>query len=373
MPRHVRTVAGAGRLAWVDAARGLAIVLVVLFHLTDWLRAAGWHLGGWPFVNEVLASLRMPLFFAVSGALAAGWLHRPMRELLDIRVRLLLWVYLVWQPIGLLAAATAYSFTHGHKDLPGWLLALAASVVRPRSELWFLWALAAFLVVARLCGRRLLAAQFAAAAAVAAAALSTHLVPVTNFGWNGLPKFYLFFLIGLHHRHRMFALAAATSHRGGLAVAVVAAWLATAVAVMAAGWERWPGPGLLTRLLGVLAGMALATLLCRWDLVGGLLRRLGRRSLPIYVAHSPLAVALVALQHQLASPPPQAWLRAVAPVLLCILVTALSLLLHAVLMRGPGRLLYQAPNRPSWPGRRPGTHRVVVEMPDGTTDRSVTR
>src|SRR5699024_4536690 len=67
------------RVAWLDIARAMSIVLVVIYHVA--VGGAG-HvlLGGretfigklWIHGNLALVPLRMPLFFMVSGVLAAG-------------------------------------------------------------------------------------------------------------------------------------------------------------------------------------------------------------------------------------------------------------------------------------------------------------
>ena len=70
-----------GRLAWLDAARALAIVGVVLLHVSighfyGLPHADDWVLPRWDRINQVVAVVRMPLLFVVSGMLAAGKIRR---------------------------------------------------------------------------------------------------------------------------------------------------------------------------------------------------------------------------------------------------------------------------------------------------------
>jgi uncharacterized membrane protein YcfT len=150
--RHRRpdqAVAPSGqRHDWVDAGRGVAIILVVLVHSRDWLDTAGLNLGVWEQVNNVLAALRMPLFLTIPGLLGAKWVTARWPRLLSQKITVLVWVYLLWQPIGLLAALVADRITGAHQGLLHFVIALAATVVRPRSELWFLWALTLYFVLA---------------------------------------------------------------------------------------------------------------------------------------------------------------------------------------------------------------------------------
>ena len=86
-PRLPSTPPGVGRLAWVDAARGICVLGVVLFHVCTWqylpLGDALWHpaAAAWDTVNSYLGTFRMPLLMALSGMLAArrvgeGWAAR---------------------------------------------------------------------------------------------------------------------------------------------------------------------------------------------------------------------------------------------------------------------------------------------------------
>src|SRR5450755_3715567 len=89
--------AASARHDWMDAGRGLAIVLVVLLHSEEWLGTAGVNLGWWPTIDAVASDLRMPLFFTISGLLATKWVTAGWPRLLSGKVTMLVWVYLAWQ------------------------------------------------------------------------------------------------------------------------------------------------------------------------------------------------------------------------------------------------------------------------------------
>lgn len=76
------TAATKSRLEWVDAAKGLAIVLVVLTHASMYAETIGAESQAWAFANEMFSVLRMPLFFTLAGIFAASWVRRPWPELL---------------------------------------------------------------------------------------------------------------------------------------------------------------------------------------------------------------------------------------------------------------------------------------------------
>jgi len=342
---------GSDRVAWVDAARGLAIVLVVLMHTVDWLTGAGLHLGWWYTLDPAFSALRMPMFFAVSGLLGQGWVHARWPDLLSRKVTNLAWVYLAWQPIGSLAAL-ASSRVSGEGLEPGRMLAsLAATPFRPRFELWYLWALVVFFVLARATLRRPIIFQIGCAAVVSALWL-TPATAAWNLGWNGVPRYYLFFLLGCHHRALLAGLADVCRRRGAVAAGLILTWALLGYAVTTTDADRLPGPGLAVRIAGLGAGVAMAAWLAR----SRLLTYLGARTLPIYLAHTPLLIVLALLVHDSPLPAlaaaaggqdgqdgPVAAVVGVLPGLAAAAAIGAAILIHHRLTRTRARLLYAAP------------------------------
>src|SRR5688500_13089579 len=89
------------RLAWPDAARGLAIGLVVLSRATKRTWSTGYEVSVLREVNETLRSLRMPLFFAVAGMFATKWTTVPWSRLARGKLLFFAWVFVLWEPISL--------------------------------------------------------------------------------------------------------------------------------------------------------------------------------------------------------------------------------------------------------------------------------
>lgn len=86
---------GTGRLTWVDSAKGISIVLIVVGHAHSWLAEIGVATTS-PFgINEALARMR-PLFFFASELFAAKYLEGSWRNLLSKRLALLAWVFFIW-------------------------------------------------------------------------------------------------------------------------------------------------------------------------------------------------------------------------------------------------------------------------------------
>ncbi|MDQ1287572.1 MAG: hypothetical protein QG622_1137 [Actinomycetota bacterium] len=328
---------GGRRHAWVDAGRGLAILLVVFVHAEEWLLRAGFDVRPWHAVNGVLVGMRMPLFFTVSGVLGAGWLARSWSLTFSRKVGFLLWVYLVWQPIGLLASLMADQFTGHRQTVFHFVAALAATTVRPRSELWFLWALAAYFALAWACRRVPALLQLAVAAGVAAVCLSG--VVRVPAGWNLVPNFHVFFLLGLHHRDVLLWTADRVVSARRTGAAIIGAWIAVATVSALFGLELYIGVGLGIRVLGLASGVVLAV----WLTSSRLLRYLGSRTLPIYLAHTPVLLGLVWWAYASRDEPVIASVGPLLPLIATAVSVGASLALHAVLRRTPARYLYEPP------------------------------
>ncbi|PTU54824.1 Uncharacterized membrane protein YcfT [Cellulosimicrobium cellulans] len=346
------------RLRWPDAARGLAILLVVVLHATralgdlDLTGAWGTVLAGWDRVNAALGTMRMPLFFAVAGLFAGKWVRGPWRALLASKVALFAWLLLLWpfvRALGyLLGAVVAGDPDPVHEALVGLELppgladdggpavqvgaAALSAWVWPSGIRWFLWALAVFFVVAKLLSRLSPRVQLVGAAAVSLAAFAFAL-ELPNNAWDSAPKYFVFFLGGLLLRDRVLGLAERLTVWTG--AAVVALWVAGCVlaAHVASGVLLW-----VVCVLGVAAGIVLGVA------TSGLrpLRALGTRTLPVYLTHMLVihAILLVGGGALDAVPAPVA---ALAPPVLALVATLVSVGVYAVVSRTPVYWLYELP------------------------------
>jgi uncharacterized membrane protein YcfT len=332
------------RVAWIDAARGLAILLVVVIHATQWIELTPIRIPGWDGVNEVLSTLRMPLFFMCAGILATKWLSASWADLVSRKVFFLFWVYLLWQPIGSLAAVVAARITGDQLTPLRMVVSLAMTPARPRFELWFIWALALFFIAARLCARLPLTPQLAIAACFTVFWFS-NLIPAGNLGWNGVPKYYLFFLIGIHYRSVLLDFAARLSRTTSLLVLL--GWVALATGAYRSGALYFPGIGLAVRLIGLAAGIALAVTLQDVPF----LRYLGSRTLQIYLAHTPLIIVFVWLiDLGIRRDPSAAWIADVKwelPIVLAVPAVGVALLLHELLAPTRAYVFYEPPRSAS--------------------------
>lgn len=331
------------RLQWVDRARAISIILVVLLHTRLELGFVGVESEVVDVVDMYGLTMRMPLFFAAAGLFAGKWIAGSWRDLLTRKIALLGWVFLAWQPV-----VFAYKMlemivlpNQPENDWSTQLAKLLVSPIRPNGELWFLWALCLFFVIAKVTLHLPMLVRLGAPALVSIlwSSFAAQLLPdaverALGDGWAGLAKFYVFFVVAVAFAPPI--VRAMQAAHWALLAAIVGAWI-LATSLLAA--SSIPGVRFVLSILGVAAGFSLARML---PIPG--LAILGSRTLPIYVAHTAVIVTFVSAAHlfglggALATTPTLSTLSTAAAAILA------SLLLQRVLQRWQaGRLMYAPP------------------------------
>lgn len=321
---------GGGRLDWPDVAKGVCIVLVVLWHVVTKQAVPAPGAGGvtdvWVTANAQLLPLRIPLFFLVSGVFAASAVTDPDPSRWRRRAGGLALLYVLWVLIQTAVLALTPGFDTA-RATDGWQL-LAHLTISP-TNLWYLLALAVYLTVARLT-RRLPTGLVLLAAFGVAAVAGAGVIPDLGNLWQ-LVQNLLPFLVGLRLSGWVRRFAATS---GGARVLVLAAGYLAALALVAVtGVRLWPGVWPVLALLAVAFGVSASVVLDRRGAgAARVLRWLGRRTLPIYVLHMlPLALIDGALRATGWTVAP-VW-EAVGPVVLTVVVIGVCLGLHAVMQR----------------------------------------
>jgi uncharacterized membrane protein YcfT len=336
-----------GRIGAIDAARGLSILFIVLLHARLVLHGVGIDSVVIARIDEVAGFARLPLFFAASGFLAAGWLERTWPDLARRRLLPLAWVFVVWQPV-----------VFAYKLLEAWLVRgdvvqvwaghgkdLLLSPLRPVGELWFLWALCVFGVLLRLTARIPAAIVVGTGALLSTAwwaivepELSRGFEEIVGIGPGAIARYFVVFAAAARFAPVVRALVLRTPVWAS--AAVVCTWIAGVAVATDAGLDlRWVRLPLVVggALAGLLAGRLLATV--------GPLRALGRRTLPVYLAHLPVLVVLAAaLAVTGAGPVLDGHTATPVTVAAAALAVAAALALHRMLERtAAGRAMYAPP------------------------------
>ena len=326
-------MAVSSRVQWVDAAKGMAILLVALHHSVILLGQMDLIAGPWVQVNRNLQVFRMPLFFAASGLFAASVISRPWKVLWSSRLSLLAWVFLLWSIIRFLYF-TVLPMEARPQETD--LIRLLTAPLLPTSGLWFIHALLFFFIAAKLMqGRVDYRIQLLVSAVISVQFLS---MSSWNISWNGMGKYFFFFLAGCYLRELAFEWVQKRNWKR--AALIGALFIAGAAALALFDLSRSGPSAFLVRVVAVAFGFMLAAYVV--SLPGGaVLEYLGRNTLPIYVAHViviAFLTTLLSLTGDLS-----VGTRLVLPPLVALGAVCLSLGFMVVL-RGPFlRYAYEAP------------------------------
>lgn len=267
---------GSSRFDWVDIAKGICIVLVVMMHATLGVeKATGSESALHGFIDWA-KPFRMPDFFFIAGLFLAARIDRPWRSYLDTKVVHFAYFYVLWVTIHIGLRANGLIDELGFAGALGFYL---TSYVEPFGTLWFIYMLAIFFVVAKLVHGLPRAAVFLAAAALYLVMPQTGVLVVDEFADR-----FVFFYAGYWLAPAVFAYAARVDGGRKAAIAgALALWaLANALAVRD-GLTAVPGLDLMFSAAGVVAVITVSVLL-NPTLIGQALRYCGQHSIAIYLA-----------------------------------------------------------------------------------------
>jgi uncharacterized membrane protein YcfT len=265
----------APRIDWVDYAKGICIVMVVMMHSVLGVELAAGQTGFMHVLVAFAKPFRMPDFFLISGLFLPLVIDRDWRTYLDRKVIHFVYFYLLWVTIqfGFKAPAFAADGGWGHA---GFLY--LESFIEPFGTLWFIYLLPLFFVVIKLT-RGLPPPLIWGAAALLEAA---HIVT----GWTVIDEFcarFVYVYSGYLFADLVFALADRVRARPGLALAGLALWAVVNGGLVAFGYGEWPLVSLALGLAGACAIITMGTLLARMRWMN-FLRFCGAHSIVIYLA-----------------------------------------------------------------------------------------
>lgn len=326
------------RQPWADVAKGACILLVVLHHLVHKqldlvvpLTHPHWQ-DAWASITWALKPIRMPLFFLISGMFAASAVHRPWAQ---VRRRVLTpaWLYVVW--LLLLCGFYLVETTTPANRVHSWT-ELGPELLLPSTSMWFLYAMAAYLVLARLL-RRVPPAVVVTVALAVSASVSLWGIDANNR--VAVLSHFVYFAAGAHYPHVVRRVAAAHVRLLPLALAFAAA--ATLVGMLHVPLSfKVVGLSALGLPLGLIAARRLTD---TW--AGQPLAWLGSRTLQVYVLHLIVIGALASLPTRMGPDPGpfEALAVVVWPLLGTLLVTAACLVVHRLLVGVGLGALFRAP------------------------------
>jgi uncharacterized membrane protein YcfT len=295
----LRISAARARLAWVDVAKGICIVLVVAMHTTlgvgITLDATGW-------LHKIVAyakPFRMPDFFTIAGLFAGAAIAKPWRTFIDRKVLHFAYFLAIWLAIVLVIKSDDLQLD----SIPAFVTAYLWAFIEPFSTLWFIHILPLMFIALRLVWRLPWPVGLATAAALHLLA-SAYLLPDRYAlasvwtGWSAVDNFSLFFVyfyIGAKSAATIFKIANNAMAFPEAAVLLLAIWAAINALAVYSQIADWPGISFILGITGALAVITISAIASLYRPFESL-AYLGRNSLVIYLSFViPMVAARVTL------------------------------------------------------------------------------
>jgi uncharacterized membrane protein YcfT len=281
--------ATAGRVDWVDYAKGICIVMVVMMHSVLGVEKAADQTGFMHLVVMFAKPFRMPDFFLISGLFLPVVIDRDWRTYLDRKVVHFAYFYFLWVTIQFGFKAPSFAAETGWPHVG---LLYLESFIEPFGTLWFIYLLPIFFVVIKATRNMPPALIWAAAALLESAHVAT--------GWTAIDEFcarFVYVYSGYLFADYVFALSNRAREKPALALAGLALWALVNGGLVALGLSEWPLISLALGLVGACAIVILGTLLARMHWLN-FLRYCGEHSIVIYLAFFlPMAATRTLLLH----------------------------------------------------------------------------
>lgn len=267
--------ARSARIDWVDYAKGICIVMVVMMHSVLGVEAAAGQTGFMHVLVAFAKPFRMPDFFLISGLFLSVVIDRDWRTFLDRKVVHFAYFYLLWVTIQFGFKAPSFAAEAGWAHVG---LMYLESFIEPFGTLWFIYLLPLFFVVTKATHKIPPLAVCGIAALLEMAHVAT--------GWTVIDEFcarFVYFYSGYLFAGYVFALSDRARAYPALALGGLALWALVNGGLVASGFSEWPLVSLTLGLAGACAIVTMGTLLARAHWLT-FLRYCGEHSIVIYLA-----------------------------------------------------------------------------------------
>jgi uncharacterized membrane protein YcfT len=264
-----------GRIDWVDYAKGICIVMVVMMHSVLGVEAAAGQTGFMHVLVAFAKPFRMPDFFLISGLFLSVVIDRDWRTYLDRKVVHFAYFYVLWVTIQFGFKAPSYAAETGWSHVG---LMYLESFIEPFGTLWFIYLLPVFFVITKAARQVPPLLIWGVAALLETAHIAT--------GWTVIDEFcarFVYFYSGYLFAHYVFTLSDRARAQPALALAGLAVWALINSSFVVSGFSEWPLISLLLGLAGACAIVTMGTLLARAHWLN-FLRFCGEHSIVIYLA-----------------------------------------------------------------------------------------
>jgi uncharacterized membrane protein YcfT len=340
------------RVDWVDYAKGICIILVVMMHVVYGVEHVLDGQGWMHAVVDFARPFRMPDFFLVAGLFLSRSIHGPLLDYVDRKVVHFIYFYVLW--LALQFPVVEYETLVAH---PAYALKLwAFSFIEPSNSLWFVHMLAIFYVVTRLVRHLPVWMVFAGAFLLQ----SLYQLGFIDTGFSVIDRFanrYVYFFMGYAFAPQIFRFAgrAAQAPLAGLVGLLV--WSGMNWWAVTLGLQEEFLTSFLLGMAGATAVCVASALLTRFRMAD-FLRYCGKHSIVIYLSFvfPLLAIERLVLPHTGALLGGIGWTSA----LTLLVAVGLPLAFHALIRNTPLRILYERPAWASLAGSRHARQRAAL-------------
>jgi uncharacterized membrane protein YcfT len=263
------------RIDWVDYAKGICIVMVVMMHSVLGVELAAGETGFMHAVVMFAKPFRMPDFFLISGLFLGVVIDRDWRSYLDRKVVHFAYFYVLWVTIQFGFKAPAFAAEQGWAHVG---MQYLESFIEPFGTLWFIYLLPVFFVVIKLTRNVPAIWVWGVAALLESAHVATTWTVIDEFAAR-----FVYIYSGYLFANHVIALSDRARAHPALALTGLATWAIVNGGLVALGYSELPIVSLVLGLAGAGAIITTGTLLARMQWLN-FLRFFGEHSIVIYLA-----------------------------------------------------------------------------------------
>ena len=327
------------RIEWLDIAKGLSIILVVVYHTLLYLNLQDMAPGIYTKISGIMTPIRMPLFFSVSGLLAASAMRATWPDFLRRKIWTFVWLFGIWSTARWLYFR--YVQTNGMVPSEGLdPYQLIEMWWAPNTGIWFIWALAIFMTATKLLSSAPHIPIIAAAMVLSVLVFGGHLT-VDLFTHRNVLQYFVFFLFGCWYGKTFATMITERplhfAAGGFVAFLLLTLFNGTLQALELGVWA------FAASIAGLFWFCGMAVLMSRLKALRDTFAYFGRNTLPVYVTHVMLVSGITGLLAFATGP--DIAIGYIAAPLIVVTAIALSLGIKAGADRSGAGWLYAPPLR----------------------------
>lgn len=266
------------RIRWIDYAKGISIILVVLHHSISRNPEFVFYDPALIYINDTLKLFRMPLFFFVSGLFLYKTLERSLETVLKSRIATLVYLFALWGVIRYLFETVAPYFLLGNERSAEDFKSILFHFIDPY-QFWFLYALAIYFLITRIAKKHLTLTFLASLILFTVSVQKGNHHTPTFF--DELTRYFPMFLLGYFTSDLIRTFA--NKVRGYHSLIAIPYFIITGIILN----SNLASSSILIFILmcaGILVGVTLSVTLTKIPIFSWL-DHIGKRTLPIYLMH----------------------------------------------------------------------------------------